>query len=69
MKDHRQWINAAKKLIENPFLQVVCPKCGLAFLGVEDHPVDESHFERRLQCPNCGARESIFKRTGKADSE
>lgn len=62
MKDHSQWIEAAKQLAENRYVQVLCPECGLAFLSVEDNQVDDSHFERHLKCANCGAHETVFKR-------
>lgn len=62
MNDHSQWIEAAKALIENPYSQVLCPSCGLAFLAVEDRPVDDTHFERHMKCPCCGSQEFILKK-------
>lgn len=62
MKDHSKWIEAAKQLVENQYAQVLCPECGMGFLGIEDNQVDETHFERHLKCPNCGAHETVFKR-------
>lgn len=62
MRDHSQWIEAAKQLTENPYAQVLCPECGLAFLSVEDKQVDDSHFERHFKCSNCGSHETVFKR-------
>jgi len=62
MKDQTKWIEAAKVLMENPFHQVPCPKCGLGFLTVEDEKLDNAHFDRHLRCATCGAHETIYKR-------
>jgi len=67
MSDHTQWIEAATVLITNPYSQVLCPSCGLAFLTVEDERVDETHIDRHLKCPNCGAHETVLKRVEKAE--
>jgi len=65
MKDHSTWIEAAKVLIENPYSQVLCPNCGVAFLTVEDERVDDEHIDRHLKCANCGAHETVLKRLAK----
>jgi Zn finger protein HypA/HybF involved in hydrogenase expression len=65
MNSHAQWIEAATVLITNPHSQVLCPGCGLGFLTVEDECVDETHIDRHLKCPNCGAHETVLKRLDK----
>jgi hypothetical protein len=62
--DHSKWIEAARRLTENPSAQVMCPTCGLAFLTMRDERVDGEHIDRRLSCPNCGAHEWVLKRVG-----
>jgi hypothetical protein len=62
--DHSMWIEAARRLTDDPSSQVPCPNCGLAFLTVQDEQVDGDHIDRRLSCPNCGAHECVFKRVG-----
>ena len=68
MSTHTKWIEAAKVLIANPYSQVLCPKCGLAFLAVEDERVGDSHIDRHLKCSNCGAHETVLKRLDKMES-
>jgi predicted RNA-binding Zn-ribbon protein involved in translation (DUF1610 family) len=68
MSDPTKWIEAATALIENPFSQVLCPNCGLAFLTVEDEQLDAEHIDRHLKCSNCGAHETVLKRVPKQQS-
>jgi predicted RNA-binding Zn-ribbon protein involved in translation (DUF1610 family) len=63
MNERLQWIKAGELLIQNKYAQVLCPSCGLAFLRVEDELLGETHVERHISCPNCGAHESILKRS------
>lgn len=42
--------------------QVLCPKCGVAILTVNDERLDADHINRHLNCPNCGAHEIVLKR-------
>ena len=63
MKDHSAWVKAAADLIRNPYAQVLCPNCGVAFLTVEDEQLDDQHIDRHLKCPNCGAHETVLKKT------
>ncbi len=63
MKEHTTWVKAAADLIRNPYAQILCPSCGLAFLTVEDEQLDEQHIDRHLKCPNCGAHETVLKKT------
>jgi hypothetical protein len=62
MKDHSKWIEAAAALVKNPFSQVLCPNCGMAFLTVEDEHIDGGHIDRHLKCSKCGAHEVVQKR-------
>ena len=69
MNDRRNWIDAAKVLTDNPYAQIACPNCGLAFLKVRDSVLDSTHIDRHIFCPECGAAESILKlvKPGKSD--
>lgn len=63
--NHAKWIEAAKTLVTNPHSQVLCPNCGVVFLTVKDERLDEEHIDRHLNCPNCGAHETVLKRVDK----
>ena len=58
----RDWIKAASVLVENPSAEILCPKCGLAFLATEVEELDRTHFDLHLRCSNCGAHEIVYKR-------
>ena len=51
------WIEAIKQLHENRDASILCPNCELEDLQVEDleSALDQSVFERLLECPGCGA--------------
>src|SRR5258706_3821984 len=54
------WIEAARVLGKNPSAQLPCPKCGLAFLQVQDVPLPNEHIDRWLKCPKCDAYGKIY---------
>jgi hypothetical protein len=56
-----RWIEAGKILSENPVAKVLCPKNQDAELVVKDEsPPDQPELvERHMQCPKCGAYNSI----------
>jgi Zn finger protein HypA/HybF involved in hydrogenase expression len=68
VNDHSKWIEAATALITNPYSQVLCPNCGLAYLTIEDEEVDAEHIDRHLKCPHCNAHETVLKRVDKRKS-
>lgn len=59
-KKRNAWIEAAKILCANPLSSVRCPECEHAFLQVTDERIDDTHIDRRLQCPECNRDEFIF---------
>lgn len=68
MSDHQKWIEAATALMRNRHEMVLCPKCGMAYLQIEDEKVDEGHFDRHLRCPGCGAHEVVYARLDRHES-
>jgi hypothetical protein len=52
----KNWIDAARILMEEPQLKVPCPECGRGRLVVKDEiiPRREKMIDRYLICDNCG---------------
>jgi hypothetical protein len=49
-----KWLEAARILGEDPNQKVLCPKCELGYLLIEDVTVEsEKKCVRHLSCPNC----------------
>lgn len=61
MNDHSKWIEAAATAVKNPYSQILCPTCGLAFLTIEEEQLDATHVDIHLKCSNCGAHETVLK--------
>jgi Zn finger protein HypA/HybF involved in hydrogenase expression len=58
--ERQEWINAAKKLIENKNEQVLCPSCSKSFLLVKDEPIYQwKKIDRYLICELCGKHNVI----------
>lgn len=49
------WVEAGKRLAENPEDKVDCPECGQSTLTVKDisNEFDSTQFERYLTCESC----------------
>lgn len=59
-----KWVNAAKKLVENPTEKILCPDCNKSFLNVNDVFLDDNQpekgVERYLLCEICNKYEAIL---------
>lgn len=61
--NRRGWIEAAKRVVEDPEARVQCPNCGYRWLNVEFLPFsEESGGEYRLSCPACGEENFVLVR-------
>jgi len=56
----QRWIEAAKVLAMDPTAKVRCPRNNDSDLEVEDVVINETHLERHLRCPKCGAYNAIL---------
>jgi uncharacterized Zn finger protein len=59
-KENEKWIEAARIICCNSSEKILCPRCGKAFLIVEDVRAGLSKFERIMRCKNCGAYNAIL---------
>ena len=52
-----KWIEAGKKIAEDPDSQFTCPECGDAILVVKDvrNEANPIELERFMSCPKCDA--------------
>jgi transcription elongation factor Elf1 len=61
MDERRQkWMDAFKRLAQNPDEKIRCPDCGQYWLIVEDEEVDVRHIDRHVFCPECTYGEHIY---------
>ena len=58
--ERQGWLEVGILLAESPETKLKCPSCTIAFLNVWDEDVDDSCFERHIQCPSCGKTESLL---------
>jgi len=54
-----RWIEAAKKLVNNPNAKVSCPECNTGTLAVIDEPFGTEKIDRYLVCGTCGKYEVL----------
>lgn len=53
-KNLSKWLEAAKILGKDPNKKVICPKCNVGYLCIEDVVVEkENKCVRHLLCHNC----------------
>jgi hypothetical protein len=60
------WIDAAKNLVNDPSIKILCPNCGEDYLTVIDVPFDDRDIskggERIISCLYCKRTEFILIR-------
>jgi hypothetical protein len=54
----RKWIDALIRFESEPDAEIPCPQCARGNLTMNDVRLSDTHVERFLRCPKCGAHNS-----------
>lgn len=64
----QKWLEAAKILIKDPKVKIICPECNKGTLIIKDEEFSETQIDRYMICDNCGRWEVITVGKPKSDN-